>query len=561
MNRRQDSQLDEMKLNLTGIILFIILFKVRRLMTDNHMRRVLILNEIDKPLVLVIMDGWGLSSRSEGNAVEQASTPNIDDYSASYPHCTLVCSGEEVGLPEGQMGNSEVGHLNIGAGRVVYQELTRINRAVRDGSFFDNETLLKAVSQAKKQNSALHLIGLLSDGGVHSHINHLFALLDLAARENLSRVFIHAFLDGRDVPPANAKEYFELLEQKLNKLGFGAVATVMGRYYAMDRDKRWERVEKAYRAMVLGEGVQAVSSFDAVDQGYSRRETDEFIQPTVLRRESGEPVAQISDGDSIIFFNFRPDRARELTRAFVDIDFSGFSRPANRPEVSFTCMTLYDKTIEAPVAFQPKTLNNTLGQVLSACGIAQLRLAETEKYAHVTFFFNGGVEAPNQGEERILVPSPKVATYDLKPEMSALEVTDTFLEQLALNKFQVIIMNYANADMVGHTGVMTAAVQAVETVDSCLGRVVPAVLQKGGTVLITADHGNAEEMIDEQGEVFTAHTTNPVPFLMIRHDIEEVSLRLDGSLEDIAPTMLRLINISKPKEMTGNSLIEIKCRM
>lgn len=528
-------------------------------MTDDKMWRVLILNESEKPLVLVIMDGWGLSARSEGNAVARARTPNIDNYLSRYPHCTLFCSGEKVGLPEGQMGNSEVGHLNIGAGRVVYQELTRINRAVRDGSFFKNETLLKAVGQAKKRNTALHLIGLLSDGGVHSHINHLFALLDLAARKNLSRVFIHAFLDGRDVPPANAKEYFKLLEQKLNKLGLGAVATVMGRYYAMDRDRRWERVEQAYRAMVLGEGFRADSAFDAIAQGYSRKETDEFIQPTVLRRDHDEPVVKISNGDSIIFFNFRPDRARELTRAFVDVEFSGFSRPADRPEVSFTCMTLYDKTIEAPVAFQPQSLNNTLGQVLGANGIDQLRLAETEKYAHVTFFFNGGVEAPNQGEERILVPSPKVATYDQKPEMSALEVTDIFLEQLALNKFQVIIMNYANADMVGHTGDMAAAVLAVETVDRCLGQVVPAVLQAGGTVLITADHGNAEEMIDEQGEIFTAHTTNLVPFMMI-NAMEGVALR-DGSLEDIAPTMLQLLHIPKPKEMTGNSLIENDSRI
>lgn len=518
-------------------------------------RRVLILNESKKPLVLAIMDGWGLNVHSEGNAVVQANTPNIDYYLSHYPNCTLVCSGEAVGLPEGQMGNSEVGHLNIGAGRVVYQELTRINRAVRDDSFFENERLLHAVNLAKKRNTALHLIGLLSDGGVHSHINHLFALLDLAARENLSRVFIHAFLDGRDVPPANAKEYFELLEQKLKELGFGAIATVMGRYYAMDRDRRWERVEQAYRAMVLGEGFKADSALDAVNQGYGRKETDEFIQPTVLKRESGEPVAKISDGDSIIFFNFRPDRARELTRAFVDVEFSGFDRPEDRPQVFFTCMTLYDKTIDAPVAFQPQTLDNTLGQVLGNRGIPQLRLAETEKYAHVTFFFNGGVEAPNQGEDRILIPSPKVATYDLKPEMSASEVTDTFLEQLALNKYQVIIMNYANADMVGHTGVMAAGVQAVETVDRCLGRVVPAVLQAGGTILITADHGNAEEMIDEQGEILTAHSTNPVPFLMVRHDMEEVALR-EGSLQDIAPTMLELLNIPKPKEMTGNSLVK-----
>jgi len=513
-----------------------------------------------KPLVLVIMDGWGLSSRVEGNAIAAADTPNMDSYLARYPSCTLACSGEEVGLPEGQMGNSEVGHLNIGAGRVVYQEFTRINRAIRDGSFFKNEVLLEAVNHAKRQNSALHLMGLLSDGGVHSHINHLFALLDLAARENFSRVFIHAFLDGRDVPPANAREYFELLEQKLNKQGFGAVATVMGRYYAMDRDRRWERVEQAYNAMVFGEGCQAGTPFEAVSLGYGRKETDEFIRPTVIRREDGGPVARISHGDSVIFFNFRPDRARELTRAFVDDEFTGFARRQGSPKVHFTCMTLYDKTIKAPVAFEPQTLDNTLGQVLSKNGIAQLRLAETEKYAHVTFFFNGGVEVPNQGEERILVPSPKVPTYDQKPEMSAVEITDTFLEQLKLDRFGVIIMNYANADMVGHTGDMAAAVSAVETVDRCLGRLVPAVLERDGTVLITADHGNADEMVDEKGEVFTAHTTNPVPFIMICRDVKGINLR-DGSLQDIAPTMLQLLGIPKPTEMTGESLAKSGSRI
>ncbi|WP_277443478.1 2,3-bisphosphoglycerate-independent phosphoglycerate mutase [Pelotomaculum isophthalicicum] len=509
-----------------------------------------------KPLVLVIMDGWGLGSRVEGNAIAVANTPNMDSYLAGCPHCTLVCSGEEVGLPEGQMGNSEVGHLNIGAGRVVYQEFTRINRAVRDKSFFENEVLLESVKHAKEHGTALHLMGLLSDGGVHSHINHLFALLDLAARENLDKVFVHAFLDGRDVPPANAKEYFTLLKAKLDELGFGAVATVMGRYYAMDRDRRWERVEQAYNAMVFGEGFQTETPFEAVDLGYGRGETDEFIRPTVITREDGRPVAKVSDNDAIVFYNFRPDRARELTRAFIDEDFDGFIRRDGYPKVHFTCMTLYDKTIIAPVAFKPQTLDNTLGQVLSDNGIVQLRLAETEKYAHVTFFFNGGVETPNPGEERILIPSPKVATYDLKPEMSAFEVTDKFLEQLNTDKFGVIIMNYANADMVGHTGVMAAAVSAVETVDHCLGRVVRAVLEKDGTALITADHGNADEMVDENGEVFTAHTTNPVPFLMIRRDVAGVFLR-DGSLEDIAPTMLELLDISKPPEMTGKSLISI----
>lgn len=508
-----------------------------------------------KPLVLVILDGWGVSSRVEGNAIAQANIPNFKRFLADYPHCTLSCSGEAVGLPEGQMGNSEVGHLNIGAGRVVYQELTRITRAVRDGSFFNNEVLLDAVAYAKKNNKALHLMGLLSNGGVHSHINHLFALLDLTAKENMRNVFIHAFLDGRDVPPSNAKEYFEPLGRKLNELGFGAVATVMGRYYAMDRDRRWDRVERAYNAMVFGEGIHAGAPMEAVDLGYGRKETDEFIQPTVIMSSAGGPVARVSDGDAVIFFNFRPDRAREITRAFVDGDFTGFNRRQGYPGVHFTCMTLYDKTIEAPVAFKPQTLHNTLGEVLSQNGFTQLRLAETEKYAHVTFFFNGGVEEPNPGEERLLVPSPRVSTYDLQPEMSANEVTENFLKQLKAEKFGVIIMNYANPDMVGHTGDLTAAIKAVETVDSCLGKLVRAVLEKDGTVLITADHGNADEMKDKEGHTHTAHTTNPVPFIMVNRDISDVTLR-DGSLEDIAPTILQLLGIPKPEEMTGETLVK-----
>jgi 2,3-bisphosphoglycerate-independent phosphoglycerate mutase len=501
------------------------------------------------------MDGWGISSRVEGNAIAQANTPNYKSLLADYPHCILKCSGEDVGLPEGQMGNSEVGHLNIGAGRVVYQELTRITRAVRDGSFFKNEVLLEAVNHAKKNNKALHFMGLLSDGGVHSHLSHLFALLDLAARENMRNVFVHAFLDGRDVPPANAKEYFEPLGRKLSELGFGAVATVMGRYYAMDRDRRWERTERAYNALVFSEGIHAGTPMEAVDLGYGRKETDEFIQPTVITGGAGGPVARVSGGDSVVFFNFRPDRARQITRAFVDKDFAGFARRQGHPAVHFTCMTQYDKTIEAPVTFKPQELHNTLGEVLSKNGIAQLRLAETEKYAHVTFFFNGGVEEPNPGEERILVPSPKVATYDQKPEMSAGEVTEKLLEQLKPDKFKVIIMNYANADMVGHTGDMAATVKAVETVDACLGKVTRAVLEKDGTVLVTADHGNADEMKDGEGHTHTAHTTNPVPFIMINRDVAGVVLR-DGRLEDIAPTILHLLGIPRPEEMTGETLIK-----
>lgn len=507
-----------------------------------------------KPLVLVILDGWGLSSRVEGNAMARANIPNFKRFQSDYPHCTLTCSGEEVGLPEGQMGNSEVGHLNIGAGRVVYQELTRISRAVRDGSFFENEVLLDAVKHAKMNNKSLHLMGLLSDGGVHSHIHHLLALLDLAAGQHLRKVFVHAFLDGRDVPPVSAREYFESLRQKLNELGF-VVATVMGRYYAMDRDRRWDRTERAYNAMVFGEGVQAGDPMEAIDLGYGRGETDEFIQPTVIMDGTGGPVARVEDGDAVVFFNFRPDRARQISRAFVDRDFTDFNRKTRYPKVHFTCMTLYDKTIEAPVAFRAQTLQNTLGEVLSRSGIAQLRMAETEKYAHVTFFFNGGVEEPNPGEERLLVPSPKVATYDLKPEMSACEVTERFLEQLGRNKYGVIIMNYANPDMVGHTGDMEAAVSALETVDRCLGKLVRAVLGKGGTVLITADHGNADEMKDEKGDTYTAHSTNPVPFILIDQDTTGLSLR-NGSLEDIAPTILDLLNIPRPEEMTGATLIQ-----
>jgi 2,3-bisphosphoglycerate-independent phosphoglycerate mutase len=413
--------------------------------------------------------------------------------------------------------------------------------------------LLEAVNQAKTNNRSLHLMGLLSDGGVHSHLTHLYALMELSAREGLRNVYIHTFLDGRDVPPESAREYFNQLGEKLSKYGY-AVATVMGRYYAMDRDHRWDRTERAYNAMVYGEGIPAGSPLEAVDLGNARGETDEFIQPTVLMKETGGPVARVEIGDSLIFFNFRPDRARQITRAFVDRDFTGFKRKQGYPGVRFTCMTMYDKTIETPVAFRPQELHNTLGEVLSRHGIAQLRLAETEKYAHVTFFFNGGVEEPNPGEERILVPSPKVATYDLKPEMSAGEITEKFLEQLLLDKFGVIILNYANPDMVGHTGDMAAAISALKTVDCCLGQLVRAVLEKNGTVLITADHGKADEMKDREGHICTAHSTNPVPFMLISLDTAGITVR-DGSLQDIAPTILQLLGIPKPEEMTGDTLI------
>ncbi|MCL6446748.1 MAG: 2,3-bisphosphoglycerate-independent phosphoglycerate mutase [Armatimonadetes bacterium] len=506
------------------------------------------------PLVLVILDGWGLGPEGEGNAIARAKKPNMDYFGKNYPHTVLSTSGEDVGLPDGQMGNSEVGHLNIGAGRIVYQEFTRITKAIKDGSFFSNEQLLAAVRHVQGHDSSLHLMGLLSDGGVHSHISHLFALLELARRNGLKKVYVHCFLDGRDVPPANALEYIGELENRLADLGVGRIATVMGRYYAMDRDRRWERTKKAYAALILGEGLPAAGAAEAVVKSYERQETDEFVRPTVIVDQNGEPVGRVQDNDAVIFYNFRPDRARQLTRAFVDEDFTGFARPAGRPRVYFVCLTLYDKTIQAPVAFAPHDLKNTLGEVLSAHGLSQLRLAETEKYAHVTFFFNGGVETPFPGEDRLLIPSPKVATYDQKPEMSAPEVTEAFLERLASGRYQVIIMNYANADMVGHTGDLKAAIKAIETVDQCLGRVVKAVQAKGGVVLITADHGNADEMLDKQnGSAHTAHTTNPAPFILINRDLNQVRLR-PGRLEDIAPTILRLLGLPQPPEMTGKPL-------
>lgn len=505
------------------------------------------------PLVLIILDGWGLSSREHGNAIKLARTPHMDSFYQHYPWTSLVCSGEDVGLPAGQMGNSEVGHLNIGAGRIVYQELTRISREIRQGGFFRNDVLMGAINHVRLFDSSLHLMGLLSDGGVHSHLEHLLALIDLARQQGVSRVYIHCFLDGRDVPPSSALEYMNTLTAHLQKTGTGRVASVMGRYYAMDRDKRWERTEKAYRAMVLGEGLKALSGQAAISEAYKRGETDEFVQPTVIEQTDGG-VATVRDGDAVIFFNFRPDRARQITRAFVDGDFTGFARPQH-PRVHFVCMTQYDKTIDAPIAFKPQRIVNTLGEVLARHGLWQLRLAETEKYAHVTFFFNGGVEAPNPKEERVLIPSPKVATYDLKPEMSAYEVTEEFLRRLAGDKYRVIIMNYANADMVGHTGVLSAAVRAIEAVDECLGRVVPAVLEKRGTVIITADHGNADQMLDEQEHPQTAHTTNQVPFILIGEPYRGRRLRPGGRLEDIAPTMLEILGLEQPAEMTGESLL------
>lgn len=501
-----------------------------------------------RPVALIIMDGYGLEQKTHGNAIAAAKKPNLDRYFAEYPHNVLHASGMAVGLPDGQMGNSEVGHTNIGAGRVIYQELTRITKSIADGDFYTNPVFLEAVENCKKHNSALHLCGLLSDGGVHSHNEHLYALVELAKRQGLTEVYIHCFLDGRDVPPDSGIEYVKQLAGKLEEIGVGKIATVMGRYYAMDRDNRWERVEKAYKAMALGEGEHACCGKKAVENSYAKEVLDEFVLPTVIK--GGKPI---SANDSVIFFNFRPDRAREITRTFVDPEFDGFERKMF--PLYFVCMTRYDATMpNVHVAFEPQSITNTFGEYVSSKGMTQLRIAETEKYAHVTFFFNGGVEQVYPGEDRALIPSPKVATYDMKPEMSAYEVCDEAVKRIESDQYDVIILNYANCDMVGHTGVFEAAVSAVEAVDTCVGRVTDAVLAKGGTVLITADHGNADVMLNEKDEVVTAHSTNVVPFIIIGDD--SVKGVKEGKLADIAPTMLDLMELPKPAEMLGESLIE-----
>ena len=506
-----------------------------------------------KPVMLMILDGFGIAEKSEGNAVALAKKPNFDRLVKEYPNTQLQASGMAVGLPEGQMGNSEVGHLNIGAGRIVYQELTRITKAIEDGDFFENEALMKAMKNAKENNASLHLMGLLSDGGVHSHIDHLKGLLEFAKKEGLQKVYVHAFMDGRDVPPSSGKDFIIKAEEMMKEVGVGQIATVSGRYYAMDRDNRWERVQLAYNAIVLGEGEKASSAVEAIDNSYHDEKTDEFVLPCVIE-EDGHPTATIKNGDSVVFFNFRPDRARELTRAINDKEFAGFNRETLN--LTFVTMTQYDKTLErVNIAFKPQTLVNTLGEYVSSKGLEQLRIAETEKYAHVTFFFNGGVEKENPGEERKVIPSPKVATYDLKPEMSAYEVTDELLNRLDQDKYDMIILNFANPDMVGHTGVVQAAVKAIEAVDECLGKIVDKVLEKDGTVFITADHGNAETEIDfSTGNPFTAHTTNPVPFVWVSNNINGRTLK-SGKLADIAPTMLNVMNLEVPKEMTGECLI------
>ncbi len=500
-----------------------------------------------KPVLLMILDGFGIAPK-EGNAIAAANKPNLDRLFGGSPITQIGASGMDVGLPDGQMGNSEVGHTNIGAGRIVYQELTRITKSIQDGPFFENEAFVSAVENAKNNGGALHLIGLLSDGGVHSHITHLYGLLELAKRRGLTKVYVHALLDGRDVPPSSGKDYVEACAKKMGELGVGEIATVMGRYYAMDRDNRWERVEKAYAAMVYGEGVQAGDPVQAVADSYAQGVTDEFVVPAVCSRSG-----KIQANDSVIFFNFRPDRAREITRTFVDPDFSGFERRNGFFPLTYVCMTQYDATMpNVQVAFKPESLVNTFGEYISQQGLKQLRIAETEKYAHVTFFFNGGVEKQYEGEDRILVKSPQVATYDLQPEMSAYEVTDKLVDAIHSKKYDVIILNYANCDMVGHTGVFDAAKAAVEAVDQCVGRVTEAVAQEGGVTLITADHGNADKMVDEDGSPFTAHTTNPVPFCVVGYPCK---LREGGRLADIAPTMLQILGLPQPKEMDGKSLI------
>ena len=505
-----------------------------------------------KPVMLMILDGFGINPNEKGNAVAIANTPNIDKLKKTWPTTIIHTSGLDVGLPEGQMGNSEVGHTNIGAGRIVYQDLTRITKSIEDGDFFSIKELSDAIDNCKKNNSNLHIMGLLSDGGVHSHIRHLVALLEFAKRKDFENVYVHCFMDGRDTPPTSGEGYIAKLEEKMKEKGVGKIATIEGRFYAMDRDKRWNRIKEAYDAMVNGIGEEATSAVGAIEASYQKEVFDEFVKPTVICN-GDSPVATIKDNDSVIFFNFRPDRAREITRTLVDKDFNEFE--TKKMNLFFVCFTQYDETMpNVKIAFKPETLVNTFGEYISKKGLKQLRIAETEKYAHVTFFFNGGEEKEYEGEDRILVPSPKVETYDLKPEMSALEVTDKVVEAINSGKYDSIILNYANPDMVGHTGSLEAAVKAVETIDGCVGKVVEAIEKQNGVLIITADHGNAEQMIDyKTGEPQTAHTTNPVPLILV--GLEGVKLK-EGKLADLAPTMLDIMGLEKPQEMTGESLIE-----
>ena len=506
-----------------------------------------------KPVMLMILDGFGINENTDGNAVKLAKTPNIDKLMKKYPNTIMYTSGLQVGLPEGQMGNSEVGHTNIGAGRIVYQELTKITKSIEDGDFFAIPEFIEAIENCKKHNSKLHILGLLSDGGVHSHIRHLYGLLEMAKRRDFENVYVHCFLDGRDTPPASAEGYIAQLEDKMKEKNLGKIASISGRYYAMDRDKRWDRIRKCYDALVRGEGNKATSATIAIENSYQKEVFDEFVEPTVIVNND-IPLAKIEENDSVIFFNFRPDRAREITRTIVDPEFNEFE--TEKIHTYFVCFTSYDETMpNVKIAFKKEPLVNTYGEVVSKHGLTQLRIAETEKYAHVTFFFNGGEEKQYPGEDRILVPSPKVATYDLQPEMSAYTVTEKVVEAINADKYDTIILNYANPDMVGHTGSLPAAIKAVETIDECVQKVVDAILEHDGTLIITADHGNCEQMIDyKTGEPHTAHTTNPVPLILVTKD-ENLKVK-SGKLADLAPTMLELLGIEKPKEMTGESILE-----
>ena len=507
----------------------------------------------DKLMMLMILDGFGINENEQGNAVKLAKTPNIDKLMKTCPTTQIHASGLAVGLPEGQMGNSEVGHTNIGAGRIVYQELTKITKSIEDGDFFSNEALNKAIENCKKNNSKLHIMGLLSDGGVHSHNRHLYAILELAKRKDFENVYIHCFMDGRDTPPTSGEGYIAKLEEKIKEKGIGKIATISGRFYSMDRDKRWQRIQKAYDAMVKGEGIKANSAIQAIESSYQKEVFDEFIEPTVIYN-GDSPVAKIEENDSVVFFNFRPDRAREITRTLIDRDFSEFDTNKNL-NLYFVCMTPYDETMpNVDIAFKKETLVNTFGEYISKKGLTQLRIAETEKYAHVTFFFNGGEEKQYKGEDRILVPSPKVETYDMQPELSAEEVTEKVVDAINSKKYDVVILNYANPDMVGHTGSLEATIKAIEKIDECVERVVEAVNNQEGRLIITADHGNSEQMIDyKTGEPHTAHTTNPVPLILV--GVDNVKLK-EGRLADLAPTMLDIMGLEKPAEMTGESIIE-----
>lgn len=510
-----------------------------------------------KLCMLIILDGWGISPDSKGNAVKLAQTPYLDRLENVYPNTSLLCSGEAVGLPAGIVGNSEVGHLNIGAGRVVDQALLKIDKSIKCGEFFENDVLKSVISKVKANDSALHLMGLVSDGGVHSHLSHLLALLDMAKKEELKNVYIHAILDGRDTSPDSGINYIKSLHSYMKKIDFGTIVSICGRYYAMDRDKRWDRVEKAYRLYTRGEGVKETNSVEAVQNAYNRDETDEFIQPVVITDEHRKPLKTVQDGDGVIFFNFRADRARQLAQVFTDPKFTVFNRNPFSEICNFVCLTVYDEKLSLPVAFPHVHMDELLGEVISKKGLRQLRIAETEKYAHVTYFFNGGEEKAFHLEDRCLIPSPReVPTYDLKPEMSAFELTEEVISRLQSKKYSMIILNFANMDMVGHTGILEVAIKACEAVDKCVERVVTQVKAQGGVVLITADHGNAEKMIDADGHRHTAHTLNPVSFILVDDKQQNIKLRSDGILGDIAPTILHVMNIDKPEQMTGSSLIE-----